>query len=133
MTQEAAADSAGRRRRGRRGGRRRRRGGAEGGTAEHGEIDDTLHADDAAVADRSQPEFDFEDDEAFWSANGIVVVPAPESDPLFPGASASGLSGTMWFHAASPVGHPGAVANNIGTGVHLAEENIADTAQLASH
>ena len=54
-----------RRRRGRRGGRRRRRGNGEAGaTGEDGLIADDLGSDDdTPVADRSQPEFDFEDDE----------------------------------------------------------------------
>ena len=55
----------GRRRRGRRGGRRRRRGNGEAGaTGEEGlNADDLGSDDDTPVADRSQPEFDFEDDE----------------------------------------------------------------------
>lgn len=75
--------------------------------------------------------WDYAADEQFWTANGIVVVPPPESHPFFPGVSASGLDGMMWFHARSSVGHPG--GSSVGTGVHLAAENITGTAQLASH
>jgi ribonuclease E len=75
--QGAAGESSGRRRRGRRGGRRRRRGGAEGvavGENETHEQDD-LHTGDVTAAHRSQPEFDFDDDEAPVS----VVVPTTPS------------------------------------------------------
>ena len=61
---ESGSESSGRRRRGRRGGRRRRRGGgddAEANTASASN-DDTASGDEGAmVADRSQPEFDFDD------------------------------------------------------------------------
>ena len=65
VVNEAAGEGASRRRRGRRGGRRRRRGGAEAGVAgeavasEH----DDMPAGDVVAAHRSQPEFDFEDEE----------------------------------------------------------------------
>jgi ribonuclease E len=61
----AAADGGARRRRGRRGGRRRRRGGgAENAVAaEAASLDEAGSTDDAALADRSQPEFDFDDDD----------------------------------------------------------------------
>jgi ribonuclease E len=65
-TDEAAAVEGGaRRRRGRRGGRRRRRGGgAESAVAaEAASLDEAGSTDDAALADRSQPEFDFDDDD----------------------------------------------------------------------
>jgi hypothetical protein len=75
--------------------------------------------------------WDYAADEQFWKDNGIVIIPPPESHPLFPTASASGLDGTMWFHARSSVGHPG--GTSVGTGVHQAAENITGTAQLASH
>ncbi|TQM12240.1 RNAse E [Pseudoxanthomonas sp. 3HH-4] len=68
---DAAADAGdggeggSRRRRGRRGGRRRRRGNGEGAAAgEEGlSVDDLGSDDEAPVADRSQPEFDFDDEE----------------------------------------------------------------------
>ncbi|MCL1633562.1 ribonuclease E [Luteimonas sp. SX5] len=64
-----------RRRRGRRGGRRRRRGGAEGAAGGENTVE-ALHEDDAAVAaQRSQPEFDFDD-------------ALPESRPVAPAAVA---------------------------------------------
>ena len=71
-------------------------------------------------------------DESFWTANGIVDVPPPETHPAAPGTTTSGLDGHMWFHAASTVGHPGASANNVGTGVHAGPSGIADTSQLSS-
>ncbi len=65
---DAASDTMGegnsRRRRGRRGGRRRRRGGEAGVAAEgSAEQQDDALAGDVAAADRSQPEFDFDDEE----------------------------------------------------------------------
>ncbi|HEY0660620.1 MAG TPA: Rne/Rng family ribonuclease [Lysobacter sp.] len=71
---EAAGEGSGRRRRGRRGGRRRRRGGGEGAVtnenASHDELligdeDEAFEGDEkpaAALAHRSQPEFDFDDE-----------------------------------------------------------------------
>ena len=61
---ESAGESTSRRRRGRRGGRRRRRGGAEGAVAENADSEDVLHGDEVAAANRSQPEFDFDDDDS---------------------------------------------------------------------
>lgn len=63
VTGEGAGEG-GRRRRGRRGGRRRRRGsgGAEAGTTPEGLHEPDEAADDAALGDRSQPEFDFDDE-----------------------------------------------------------------------
>ena len=67
---EAGAEGS-RRRRGRRGGRRRRRGGSENAATENASPTDVLDeidadgtdaGDAAAVANRSQPEFDFDDD-----------------------------------------------------------------------
>jgi len=66
---EAASEAAGegsRRRRGRRGGRRRRRGGGEAGVAADGtaqDHDDIIEDGDVNAAHRSQPEFDFDDEE----------------------------------------------------------------------
>ncbi|WFC40364.1 Rne/Rng family ribonuclease [Pseudoxanthomonas sp. SE1] len=76
---DAAADAGeggeggGRRRRGRRGGRRRRRGNGEGAAAgEEGlSVDDLGSDDEAPVVDRSQPEFDFDDEEP------AVAAPRP--------------------------------------------------------
>lgn len=71
------AGEGGRRRRGRRGGRRRRRGNGEAGaTGEEGMlVDDLGNEDGAPVADRSQPEFDFEDDEP------VIAAPRPPKAP----------------------------------------------------
>ncbi|CAN7351025.1 ribonuclease E [Pseudoxanthomonas sp. LjRoot143] len=76
----------GRRRRGRRGGRRRRRGNGEAGAAgEEGMLADDLGSDDdAPVADRSQPEFDFDDEEP------VAAAPrAPKPQPAAPVAAAA--------------------------------------------
>ncbi len=90
-TAEATADDEGadgngegpRRRRGRRGGRRRRRG--SGDAAAEGQ-DDGVSAEDAgdvAVADSSQPEFDFDDDDA------APARPARKRRPASPAADAA--------------------------------------------
>ena len=78
-----AGDGATRRRRGRRGGRRRRRGGAEAGGAAEGlehDHDDIADATDTSAADRSQPEFDFDDEEPLAPvslAETTVIATAP--------------------------------------------------------
>ncbi len=63
----AQGEGGGRRRRGRRGGRRRRRGNAEGATLADDQAGDDLSDlgpdEQDAVASRSQPEFDFDDEE----------------------------------------------------------------------
>lgn len=61
-TEDGAAGT-GRRRRGRRGGRRRRRGNADGAAETPADADQIAADQDAKAADRSQPEFDFDDDE----------------------------------------------------------------------
>lgn len=89
---EAAGEGSGRRRRGRRGGRRRRRGGGGEGTAggdEAGMQDDHLLDDEddtgsehapapAVAANRSQPEFDFDDeaDVGTQATKPAAVAPA---------------------------------------------------------
>jgi ribonuclease E len=55
-------DGTGRRRRGRRGGRRRRRGDGDAAAALPGDEDQMAGEDNTRAADRSQPEFDFDDD-----------------------------------------------------------------------
>ncbi|MBJ6980505.1 Rne/Rng family ribonuclease [Luteimonas sp. MC1572] len=91
-TTDATADDDGsdghgegpRRRRGRRGGRRRRRGSGEGAAVEG--QDDGVSAEDAgdvALADSSQPEFDFEDDEA------APAKPARRRRPASPASAAA--------------------------------------------
>ncbi len=76
----------GRRRRGRRGGRRRRRGNGEAGAAgEEGMLADDLGSDDdAPVADRSQPEFDFDDEEPAVAA---PRAPKPHAAPAVAAAA----------------------------------------------
>ena len=81
--QDTTGEASSRRRRGRRGGRRRRRGGTEGGTAEGGSQDhddtstDGMLAGDVAAAHRSQPEFDFDDDEPAAASVDEERTPAP--------------------------------------------------------
>ena len=81
---EATAETgegASRRRRGRRGGRRRRRGGADAGTSAEGvehEHDDIADGGDASNADRSQPEFDFDDEEPTAPAPIAVARGRPD-------------------------------------------------------
>jgi ribonuclease E len=85
---EAGSESAGeggRRRRGRRGGRRRRRGGAETGTTGEGGQDEGMEHDEAlsgdvVAAQRSQPEFDFDDEEPMVVKP--VSMPATSPDPV---------------------------------------------------
>jgi ribonuclease E len=78
---EQAGESGGRRRRGRRGGRRRRRGGGEAaanaeiGHEEHDEAVD----EDMTAAQRSQPEFDFEDEEPTAASVAAVASAMPAS------------------------------------------------------
>jgi ribonuclease E len=76
---DAATDGNSRRRRGRRGGRRRRRGGADGANVEAGGEHDEMSTGDVIAAQRSQPEFDFDDDEP-------AVVSAPVANNPLPRA-----------------------------------------------
>jgi ribonuclease E len=81
---EAAAEGEGsaRRRRGRRGGRRRRRGGAENASATDADSaqdqDEMLAGDMPAAAPRSQPEFDFEDEEPGAIAPAVIDHATPK-------------------------------------------------------
>jgi ribonuclease E len=81
---EAAAEGEGsaRRRRGRRGGRRRRRGGAENASATDADSaqdqDEMLAGDMPAAAHRSQPEFDFEDEEPGAIAPAVIDHATPK-------------------------------------------------------
>lgn len=86
----------GRRRRGRRGGRRRRRGNGEAGAAgEEGMLADDLGSDDdAPVADRSQPEFDFDDEEP--------AVAAPRPPKAQPAAAAVAAAPVVAAVVAAP-------------------------------
>jgi ribonuclease E len=73
---QGSAGEGGRRRRGRRGGRRRRRGGAEGGTAGEGasQDQDDFLPEDVSAAQRSQPEFDFEEEDAAPAASTALPM-----------------------------------------------------------
>ena len=103
--EQAAADGQGegRRRRGRRGGRRRRRGSGEGNAAEAGEhAQDGASADaddamslDVAAAQRSQPEFDFEDDIA---PAAIAAASLPEEPHVVGAAQAATPEATIIEH-----------------------------------
>ncbi|MGX5731707.1 ribonuclease E [Pseudoxanthomonas beigongshangi] len=77
----AGGEGTGRRRRGRRGGRRRRRGNAEGAPlADEQAGDDFLDAgseEQEVVAHRSQPEFDFDDEEPTRPTPASVRTPEP--------------------------------------------------------
>ncbi|MDQ3495124.1 MAG: hypothetical protein M3485_06280, partial [Pseudomonadota bacterium] len=88
QTQDDSAGEAGsgRRRRGRRGGRRRRRGG-EGSTSEDSSLDEAVSGEDAALTDRSQPEFDF-DDGAQAPAEDKKPRPSRQKAPVAEPASA---------------------------------------------
>ncbi|MEP6633602.1 MAG: Rne/Rng family ribonuclease [Luteimonas sp.] len=94
---DATGESTGRRRRGRRGGRRRRRGGAEG-DADTGvaldvvEGEEGMPSDDLIAADRSQPEFDFDDDD---SAPAQVIASQSAIPPSIAAASISSASIAM--------------------------------------
>ena len=80
-----AGEGTGRRRRGRRGGRRRRRGGEGTAVSDASQHDDVLDGDDelgsddapAPVANRSQPEFDFDDDTLLPRGSIAAVAAAP--------------------------------------------------------
>jgi ribonuclease E len=106
---EANGEAGGRRRRGRRGGRRRRRGGAEtGGTGEVGQDEGMEHDDalsgDVAAAQRSQPEFDFDDEEPAAVEPVPAVMPTaqasvfvqPQAASLPPAAVAAASIGESW-------------------------------------
>jgi ribonuclease E len=85
---EAAAEGEGsaRRRRGRRGGRRRRRGGGENASATDADSaqdqDEMLAGDMPAAAHRSQPEFDFEDEEPGAIAPAVIDHSTPKDAHL---------------------------------------------------
>ena len=95
--QEAAGEGSSRRRRGRRGGRRRRRGGADGNASTDGATheQDEL-ASDIAVAHRSQPEFDFDDEESAAPAASQpgVAAAAPSTATADIAATAAALVDT---------------------------------------
>ena len=78
-----AEATSGRRRRGRRGGRRRRRGNADAAAADakSGDADNAAADDSALAADRSQPEFDFDDDTASAAATRKPAAPAAVAAP----------------------------------------------------
>jgi ribonuclease E len=106
---DGSAESAGRRRRGRRGGRRRRRGGEAGAStsddtlgAEDGDNDgESMAGDESAMAtDRSQPEFDFDDDTG--PAPAVAAKPAAAVAPSVAQTPAAPASQRAVF-AATPV------------------------------
>jgi ribonuclease E len=75
---DTAGEGAGRRRRGRRGGRRRRRGNGENGNAQAtSDEHDEAMSGDVALADGSQPEFDFDDEAPAPAPRAAIAPPAP--------------------------------------------------------
>jgi len=78
---QAAEGEGARRRRGRRGGRRRRRGGAEGAANEESGAGEGQHDEDAVAAQRSQPEFDFDDPQPSTQAAQAGDSDAPSAAP----------------------------------------------------
>lgn len=93
------AGEGGRRRRGRRGGRRRRRGNGEAGAAgEEGVLADDLGGDDdAPIADRSQPEFDFDDEEP-----AVAAPRPPKPQPAAPVAAVAAAAPVVAAVASEP-------------------------------
>jgi len=116
---EAAGESTGRRRRGRRGGRRRRRGGAEGAVAENVDGDDVLHSDEVAVANRSQPEFDFDED-----ASVVPVSSAARITAVTPAQVAADIAAEIAPVKPAPVA-PSFVAQKISEPVAIATSGFA--------
>ena len=91
-TTDTAGEAGTRRRRGRRGGRRRRRGGEEGAAAEGvNEHPEDALSGDVAVANRSQPEFDFDDDAILSKA--VAAIPGS--------AVATSVTGPLQFRPAA--------------------------------
>jgi len=94
---EQSGSEGGRRRRGRRGGRRRRRNGdaagADGNAGDNGDAQDNdQHDAEVAPAQRSQPEFDFDD--AAPAAVAADTIQSPGIDTPAPAASATEAAGT---------------------------------------
>ena len=102
------ASEGGRRRRGRRGGRRRRRGNGEAGAAgDEGVLADDLGSDDdAPIADRSQPEFDFDDEEP-----AVAAPRPPKPQPAAPVAAVAAAAPVVAAAAAEPEQETLAAAN----------------------
>ncbi len=103
--QEAATDGNSRRRRGRRGGRRRRRGGAEGANVEAGGEHDEVSAGDFVAAQRSQPEFDFDDDEPAVVSAPVANNPlprAPDNEDVVHATAGSIASAVEADHSVNP-------------------------------
>lgn len=102
---EGDTGEGGRRRRGRRGGRRRRRGNGEAGAGEEGLLADDLGSDDETqVADRSQPEFDFDDEEP-----AVAAPRPPKPRPAAPVAVAPVVASAPVVAAAVAAAEPSAV------------------------
>ncbi|HVI57636.1 MAG TPA: Rne/Rng family ribonuclease [Luteimonas sp.] len=78
-TEAGDGEGTGRRRRGRRGGRRRRRGNGEAAAALPADEIQAAGEEGVLGADRSQPEFDFDDDAVTPAANAAAAAPAVET------------------------------------------------------
>jgi ribonuclease E len=133
---DAAADAGdggeggSRRRRGRRGGRRRRRGNGEGAAAgEEGlSVDDLGSDDEAPVADRSQPEFDFDDEEPAAAAPRQPkpqAIDAPVRERTAPAAIAPVAAVAVMADV------PAAEAPQAATPVHVPAPVVVEAAQAA--
>ncbi|NCT72256.1 MAG: ribonuclease E [Xanthomonadaceae bacterium] len=124
---EGDTGEGGRRRRGRRGGRRRRRGNGEAGAAgEEGALADDLGSDDdTPVADRSQPEFDFDDEEP-----AIATPRAPKPQPAAPVAAAAVAAPVVAAAVAAPVAEPAPVVVETVAATEVIEEVKAEAARV---
>ncbi len=110
--QESATDGNSRRRRGRRGGRRRRRGGADGANVEAGGEHDEMSTGDIIPAQRSQPEFDFDDDEPAAISPAVARNPvtlAPVSDGVMEGTAGSTAIPVAADHSVSAAAASGGI------------------------
>ncbi|WP_213604163.1 ribonuclease E [Pseudoxanthomonas japonensis] len=124
---EGDTGEGGRRRRGRRGGRRRRRGNGEAGaTGEEGMLVDDLGSDDdTPVADRSQPEFDFDDEEP-----AIATPRAPKPQPAAPVAAAAVAAPVVAAAVAAPVAEPAPAVVETVAATEVIEEVKAEAARV---
>ncbi|GAA4866245.1 Rne/Rng family ribonuclease [Luteimonas vadosa] len=128
------------RRRGRRGGRRRRRGG-EGSNSDAAALDDASMHEDAAPADRTQPEFDFDDNTASHraprQAQGEAAGPAPRSGHAGSSAAEVAPEDTAEVRQATESGHSTATASTdarpAATAVQPANETGGDAVAIGTN
>ncbi|MDN5782902.1 MAG: ribonuclease E/G, partial [Luteimonas sp.] len=96
-------DGTGRRRRGRRGGRRRRRGNGEAAVAMPLDDDQSAIDDGASAADRSQPEFDFDDDVKTTPHSSVQPETVPAASDMVAAAAVREDAPTPAPEAREPV------------------------------